>query len=92
MVTVAIGKIDMLHRHLGEIDVGHIHVIITDRSNRLGIDAVDMDDITPKITVHVVVEITNDVHTLLLATRCIFLAAEKSHFLATESTIDDAVF
>ena len=82
----------MTDGQFGIIHIADIHIIGADGLHPIRIDAVDVDLVAIEIAVHVVVEIADDVHALLLATRGVGFTAVKAHLLAAVGAIDDAVF
>ena len=92
VVTVALVEVDMTDGQLRIIHATDIHIIAANRLHRIGIDAVDMDLVAIEVAVHVVVEITDDVHALLLATGGVGFTAIEAHLFAAVCAINDAVF
>ena len=81
----------MTNLHLREIDLSNINIIVAYWSHAVRIDAVDMNLVTCQIPVHVVVEITYNIHILLPATGGVCFTSVKSAFLGGENAIDDRI-
>ena len=92
VVAVALVEVDVADGKFGEVNLTNVHVISANRLNGIGIDAVNMYRIARiEVAVHVVVEITDDVHAFLLAARGVGFAAVEPHFLATVGAVDDGI-
>ena len=63
VVAVTLREVNMPNWHLREIHFTYVSIIGTYRFHRVRINTIDVD-VSVKITIHVVVEIAKNVHTL----------------------------